>query len=207
MFCRKWTHFESKMTKIHSKWPIFAEELEFFTLKMTFFTENNPSGYIFSEKSKEADWKLIVSIIFIMIEILILLITESLLSLLPHTFLTTSIRPLTTGRRGRMLTDTGRKVNPIQVDLTNLLTHRTVWEIDRKWSRSWPQKANVRHFLCSEDWLAEYSSFNFFSSRQETIENHKMNSDDFSVIDENIFAHAERRRFRHRSFFEFWDRK
>ena len=86
MFCWKWTHFNSKMTKNHSKWPIFAEELEFFTFKMTFFTENNPSGYIFSEKSKEADWKLIVSIIFIMIEILILLITESLLSLLPHTF-------------------------------------------------------------------------------------------------------------------------
>ena len=32
----------------------------------------------------------------------------------------------------------------------------------------------------------------FFPSRQETIENHKMNSDDFSVIDGNIFAHAER---------------
>ena len=131
---------------------------------------------------------MIVSIVFIMIEILIVLNNESLLSLLPHTFLTTSIRPLTTGRRGRdahrhrTLSKTNSFISPTD----SILGHRNVWEMDRKWSRSWPQKPNVRHFLCSEDWLAECSSFNFFSSRQETIENHKMNPDDFSVIDEYI---------------------
>ena len=87
-----------------------------------------------------------------------------------------------------MLTDTGRRVKPIR--LSHQLTQFSVTEMSGRWTENGHgvghKSPMLGTFFVRKTGWPNVPHLTFFSSRQETIENHKMNPDDFSVIDEYI---------------------